>query len=160
MENENSKNVYTIIIVVVLIVLVAIGIYSFTRSGNAPATNEGLPTPVQTAAAENKLVAEDQFPGTTVYVSSVSLKEPASVNVYTDALGKPSKLIGTQAFPAGTNPGTVNLNSPTMDGQYYWVGVYNATGSNPVTYTVLKDNNGNKLLMRIKATKVIAPTKG
>ena len=118
-----AKKMWTAIAVIVLVILVGLAIYSFTNKGG-PQTVNTAPVATVVGASENKLIAEGQFPGNTVYISLLSLKQGGFANVYTDAKGAPGTLIGSQYFAAGTNPGTVNLSQPTLAGQSYFVAVY------------------------------------
>ena len=53
-----------------------------------------------TMTGENTLFVEDQFPGSIVYLSSVTLAKGGWVVVHEDDSGKPGKIIGYKYFEA------------------------------------------------------------
>jgi hypothetical protein len=151
MQPQNKANPWTwIIIVVVIIILIILGWYFFGGSGSStPVSSTATTTtqPAQTGEA-NRISVTDQFPGNIVYVSSVQLAAPGYVVIKGDNNGTPGAVIGTKAFPAGINPGQVNLTTSMVDGDTYYAELYSdAAATQPVL-----DSNGNPVMATFHAS--------
>jgi hypothetical protein len=152
MQPQNKVNPWTwIITVVVIIILIILGFYFFGGSGSAPAPVTSTATtstqPAQAGEA-NRISVTDQFPGNIVYVSSVQLAAPGYVVIKNDNSGTPGTVIGSKAFPAGINPGQVNLTSSMIDGGTYYAELYSdAAATQPIL-----DSNGNAIMATFHAS--------
>jgi len=152
MQPQNKVNPWTwIITIVVIIIVIILGFYFFSGSGSAPAPVTSTATTTnqlaQTGEA-NRISVTDQFPGNIVYVSSVQLATPGYVVIKSDKSGTPGAIIGTKAFPAGINPGKVNLTQPMIDGGTYYAELYSDSAA---TQPVL-DSNGNAVMATFHAS--------
>jgi len=152
MQPQNKTNPWTwIIIVVVIIIVIILGFYFLSGNSSAPAPVATTPVttsqPAQTGQA-NRISVTDQFPGNIVYVSSVQLASPGYVVIKADNNGTPGAVIGTKAFPAGINPGQVNLTKSMIDGGTYYAELYSdAAATQPIL-----DSNGNAILATFHAS--------
>jgi hypothetical protein len=155
-----------IVIVIVIILIIIFGYYLLKGSGTpapVPMTSTAT-TAASTVASNNGIVIADQFPGNIVYVSSVQLAAPGFVVIKADNNGTPGTVIGSKAFPAGINPGQINLITSMIDGGTYYAalyadtagtGVWNASVDQPIT-----DANGNAIMKIFHASANIPETKG
>ena len=165
-STSGSKAWAWIIGVIIVIIIVILGYYLMKGNGNssntAPVTTT---TPAaSTVASNNGIVIADQFPGNIVYVSSVQLAAPGFVVIQADNNGTPCAVIGSKAFPAGINPGQINLSKSMVDGGTYYAalyadtagtGIFNASVDQPIT-----DANGNAIMKIFHASANIPETKG
>jgi len=165
-STSGSKAWAWIIGVIIVIIIVILGYYLMKGNGNssntAPVTTT---TPAaSTVASNNGIVIADQFPGNIVYVSSVQLAAPGFVVIQADNNGTPGAVIGSKAFPAGINPGQINLSKSMVDGGTYYAalyadtagtGIFNASVDQPIT-----DANGNAIMKIFHASANIPETKG
>ena len=140
-----------VVTVIVIIVLIVIGILVFGGKGSqTPATTDTSSVPTDTsAAALNRIVMNDQFPGNVVYLSSVQLAQPSWVVIQADNAGVPGKVIGSLHFDAGINPGKITLTQATVEGGTYYAVIYTDDGSgkfNATTDQPLKDASGNVIM--------------
>jgi hypothetical protein len=153
--------------IIVVIIIVILGYYLMKSNGNssntAPVASTTAPA-ASTVASNNGIVIADQFPGNIVYVSSVQLAAPGFVVIKADNSGTPGAVIGSKAFPAGINPGQINLTKSMVDGGTYYAalyadtastGVFNASVDQPIT-----DANGNAIMKIFHASANIPETKG
>jgi hypothetical protein len=152
MQPQNKVNPWTwIITVVVIIILIILGFYFFSGNGSAPApvtsNTPATTNPAQTGEA-NRISVTDQFPGNIVYVSSAQLSSAGYVVIKADNAGTPGAVIGTKAFPAGINPGQVNLTKSMVDGGTYYAALYSDAGA---TQPIL-DSNGNAVMVIFHAS--------
>ena len=158
MENT-SKSWIAWIIGIIVVILIGWGINLWLKSSNysenlAPVTDNGA---VRNDMG-NKLVVEDQVPGKVVYVTLVSLQNGGFVVIM-----KNNNVIGSKYFPAGINPGSVDLTQSTTEGESYTAVLYNDSDDSTIdsddsTFSIVKntpilDNNGQKIQTTFKTTK-------
>ena len=163
---ENSKKVYAIIIGVVLVDLIVFGVYSIFKKPSLYNQNnvekENISTK-DTKSGTNQLYVDDQFPGSVVFLSSVTLPKGGFVVIHTNDNGKPGKIIGSKYFEAGTNTGDINLTELSQEGKYYWIALYEDDGDkifNPTKDLPIKDASGNQIIKKIQATEKFVEQKG
>ncbi|MDD5050462.1 MAG: hypothetical protein PHV93_01840 [Candidatus Pacebacteria bacterium] len=161
--NSSSRNM--IIGIVVVIVVLALGTYLFTRN-STPATPEASPTPTDAmvSAGGDKLAVGAQFPGSTLYLDSVTFAKGGWVAVHEDNAGVPGKVIGSKYFPAGTNPGSIDLgNNKMVEGKDYIVMLHSDDGDgkfDEVKDAPIRDTSGNIIMLTVRASKTPEEVKG
>ncbi|MDE2188819.1 MAG: hypothetical protein KGJ35_03810 [Patescibacteria group bacterium] len=167
-ENQGMKGWQWAVTIIVIIIIIALGYWLFSRSGSNTSTNNtstevsSSTAPVATEA--NSLVVTDQYPGNVVYVSSVRLAQPGFVAIQKNNNGTPGAVIGSQYFPAGINPGKINLTAATLDGGTYYASLYSDNlGNQKFDATkdmVINDSHGNPIVETFHALSTIPETKG
>ncbi|MEI6057845.1 MAG: hypothetical protein WCQ60_02635 [bacterium] len=154
-----------IVTVIVVIVLIILGFYIFNGKSAAPASTE-TPATTETTTSNNAngIAVSDQFPGNIVYISSVQLAAPGFVAIQTNSNGTPGKVIGSQYFKAGINPGQVNLTQSMLDGSSYYAVLYSDTNGNgkfdATSDVPVKDTSGNIIMKIFHATSNVQQVKG
>lgn len=162
---ENSKKVYSIIIGVVLVALVVFGIYSIFKKPTSYNQNNTEKENSATITEKNtsKIYVDDQFPGSVVFLSSVTLPKGGFVVVHTDDNGKLGKIIGSKYFEAGTNTGDINLSELSKEGKNYWVVLYEDDGDKIFNFAKdlpIKNASGDIIMTKFKATEKFVEQKG
>jgi cytoskeletal protein RodZ len=162
---QGVKPMTWVIAIVVIIVLVILGIWLFGSKSSTPATTETpATTDDTTAAAVNRVVVSDQFPGNVVYLSSVQLAQGGFVAIQKDNAGTPGAVIGSAWFDKGINPGKITLSQSTVEGGTYYAVMYNDTDGDmkfdATKDMPLKDANGNVIMKVFKATATATEVKG
>ena len=94
----------------------------------------------------------------------MQLASPGFVVVQTQTAGAPGKVIGSQYFKAGINPGQINLTQSMLDGSSYYAVLYGDTNGNgvfdPTTDVPVKDAAGNIIMKIFHATSNVQQVKG
>jgi hypothetical protein len=127
----------SVIIAIVLIVLIGAGVYILTKGGGT-----------------NEAVIENQDPGSTVIVKSVSLKNGGFVAVHESAEGNPGRIIGESVYlESGTTENViVNLSRPLVAGEELFVTFHEDNGDKEFTNAdinnVVRDEQGNIVIVR------------
>ncbi|MDD4988833.1 MAG: hypothetical protein PHV42_00190 [Candidatus Pacebacteria bacterium] len=161
-KDTSSKNM--IIGVVVVIIVLALGTYLLTRNSSTSNT-EASPSPTEmTSVGGDKVSVGDQFPGSKLYLDSVTFANGGWVVVHESTNGQSGKIIGEAYFPAGTNPGSVDLgNNKLVAGNEYVVMLHSDDGDKKFDATKdlpLTDDQGNIIMKVIKASKTPEQVKG
>jgi hypothetical protein len=163
--NQGVKPMTWVITAIIVIILIVLGIYMFSGKNGAPTTEE--PTAEEgtegTAAAVNRVIVSDQFPGNVVYLSSVQLSNAGWVVIHKDAAGTPGAIIGSAYFEKGINPGKITLTESTVEGGTYYAMIHTDDGDkvfNAAKDLPLKDANGNVIMKMFKATATATEVKG
>ncbi|MDB5258865.1 MAG: hypothetical protein JWO73_73 [Candidatus Taylorbacteria bacterium] len=165
-QNQGIKPVTWVIVAIIVIILIVLGIYMFGGKSAAPTTTEQPVTETPsdvTAAAANRIVVSDQFPGNIVYLSSVQLANGGWVVIHKDAAGTPGAVIGYQWFEKGINPGKITLTEKTVEGGSYYAMIHTDDGDKKFDIKKdlpLKDANGNIIMKMFKATATATEVKG
>ncbi|MFA6364898.1 MAG: hypothetical protein WCW78_00650 [Candidatus Paceibacterota bacterium] len=129
-------------------------IFSPARPATETGENEVSATPL-VLSGKNVVSVDDQLPGTTVTIQSVTLENAGWVAIHEDRDGKPGNILGASWFPAGTNSGSVELLRTTTDGGTYYAMMHNDDGNKLFDYKVdmpLTDESGNPLMVKFMTT--------
>lgn len=154
-ENTGSNSWQWIVTIIVIVALIVVGILVFGGKDDTTPTTDIEPTTSQNTQNANRIIMSDQFPGNVVYISSVQASGPVWVAIHKDDNGKPGAVIGTSKFPAGINPGRINLSEPTVDGGTYYAMMHSDDGNatfDAVKDAPLKDESGNVIMKIFRAT--------
>ncbi|MBI3442497.1 MAG: hypothetical protein HY007_01920 [Candidatus Sungbacteria bacterium] len=128
------------------------------RSNEAPSATVGpsLDGQISMSIGKNSVSVEDQKPGDTVVIQSVTLAATGWVVVHDDNGGKPGHILGAHRFNAGTYTGqNVELLKGTEEGKVYYAMLHADDGDKQFDYRVdlsVKDETGNPVMMRFVAT--------
>lgn len=105
--------------------------------------------------AKNSVSVEDQEPGNSVMVQSLTLGTDGWVVIHDDMSGKPGHILGARRLNAGTYAGqSVELLKETEEGQVYYVMLHADDGDKKFDYRVdlpVKNETGNPVMMRFVA---------
>jgi len=99
-------------------------------------------------AKDNWIVVDDQFPGDTVQLKTVSLSVSGWVAIYEDNEGALGNILGARRFDAGEHSGTVSLLRSTAEGSLYYAIVHGDNGDKEFNLEddpVLIDKNGKRV---------------
>ncbi len=146
---------------IVILVIVLGGIYWAMMDSSTPSVPaEPTPAATEEAAAPalpaaNTLVVGDQVAGKEVVVTSLTLKEDASIVVHKDAKGAPGAVIGTMTLKAGSYTNVkVALTEATKAGDTVYPMLHPDDGDGKYVPdeegTPLKDAAGNILFAPVK----------
>lgn len=160
--DQSSRNMIIWIVVVVVILIIGTYLIARNRGGNQSAVS---PSPTETPLSEgpDSVAVSAQFPGNTLYLDSVTFANGGWAVVHESANGQPGKIIGEKYFPAGTNPGSIDLGSAMVAGNEYIVMLHSDDGDKKFDATKdlpLKDAQGNIIMKIIKASKTPEQVKG
>ena len=130
-----------------------------TDQGTSMATDITVPASLTGQASasgnQNSVSVEDQKPGNTVAIKSVTLGTVGWVVIHDAASGKPGHILGAHRFNAGTYTGQVELLKETEEGKVYYAMLHADNGDKQFDYRTdlpINDNAGNPVMMRFVAT--------
>ncbi|HEY4515631.1 MAG TPA: hypothetical protein VJH67_00355 [Candidatus Paceibacterota bacterium] len=163
METNNNKRYWQIFVgalIVAIIVLVS-AFRSFNQEIDSLAAvgARGDANASTAAAADAELAVRDQFPGSIVFVSSVKTPTGGWVVITDDA----NAVIGSGYFEATQITGTIDLLTPTFEGQNYFAGLYHDNGDR--VFTLVADEKwlnsaGQPIIAFFRATRDLPEDKG
>jgi hypothetical protein len=157
MQNSSRAILWIILIIIVIAAIV----YGVSRNGRDTDGLENNDVGANTTPASITLM--DQFPGKVVYVGGATLPNGGFVVIHKSENGAPGAIVGSSYFPAGVNPGTVELTESTVDGSTYYAMLHSDDGDR--VFDAAKDlplkNAAGEIVMRMfTATKDLPEIKG
>jgi len=165
-NNSGIKPWQWVVSIAVVLILLGLGIYMMTVKSDTTAA----PMDEHTGMDENsdmhaldRIIITDQFPGNIVYISTVELSHDGFVTIHKGVGGRPADMIGSQFFPAGNQPGSIDLSENTVDGATYYAvlrmddgdGVLDIAKDLPAL-----DENGAEIIKAFNATTDLPEDKG
>lgn len=148
---------------IIILVVVLAGLYWAMSGSSAPvapdttgsmATSTATSTPVG-MMLENTLTVSEQAAGKEVVISSVTLKEDASIVVHKDAAGSPDVAIGSVTLKAGSYSDVkIALTESVKSGDTVYAMLHGDNGDGKYTEatesTPLKNATGTILMTSVK----------
>ena len=111
---------------------------------------------ISASTGHNSISVEDQEPGSSVTIQSLTLGMNGWVVIHDDREGMPGHILGARRFNAGTYTGqNAELLKQTEEGKVYYAVLHADDGDRKFDYRVdlpIKDDIGNMVLMRFVAT--------
>ena len=165
-ENNSGRNLIIAIVVIVIIAVVAAIWLSVRGGSNTTPAGQTASLGFEAAKEANAgatLQVDAQFPGSVVYVANASLPAGGWIVVRANEGGKPGAVLGATFFSTNTHIGNVELSTPTVDGQNYFVEVYTDDGDGQFDATkdaLVMKADGTPLRLSFMATKNLPEIKG
>lgn len=168
MTNQLSKRI--ILVVVVLAILVVGGVWLWKQESERDLNQLGAVgqlgnnnAPVSAGTEPVALTVEDQFPGTVVFVSNVTLPKGGWVVIHRESGGAPGEIVGAGYFGADVLTGEVNLSKTSQEGEKYYAVLYRDNGDlnfDPKTDLLYRDGNNQPVLASFTVTRTLLEHKG
>ena len=129
-SNNNKRAVVWVIVFIVIALLAAWWLLRQGSSNNTAAVGD-LGVASSTSAVDStgaEITVNDQFPGSIIFINSVTLPHSGWVVIRKNEKGNPGTIVGAGYFDAITHIGEVDLAQATVDGDQYFAILYRDNG--------------------------------